>query len=100
MGREQPVDHLADLAAVVCDEKRVARTTEVLHRLEKRNHAVYEHGGRLKAFFDGVRRGAGHLWKRPHCLTRSLPTGGSLSSASSSALRSRARSTPSRRTTG
>ncbi|GAA3059763.1 hypothetical protein [Streptomyces glomeratus] len=45
----QPVDHLADLAAVVCDEKRV-RTTEVLHRLKRRNYAVYEHGGRLKAF--------------------------------------------------
>ncbi|MEU6886564.1 hypothetical protein ABZ918_15325 [Streptomyces viridosporus] len=45
----QPVDHLADLAAAVCDEKRV-RTTEVLHRLKKRNHTVYEHGGRLKAF--------------------------------------------------
>ncbi|MER5989475.1 hypothetical protein [Streptomyces viridosporus] len=45
----QPIDHLADLAAVVCNEKRV-RTTDVLHCLKKRNHAVYEHGGRLKAF--------------------------------------------------
>ncbi|MFJ3811549.1 FtsK/SpoIIIE domain-containing protein [Streptomyces sp. NPDC090073] len=46
----QPTDHLADLAAVVGQEKRV-RTTEVLHRLKARNHAVYEHwtGGRLKA---------------------------------------------------
>ncbi|MFH8805492.1 FtsK/SpoIIIE domain-containing protein [Streptomyces sp. NPDC017936] len=46
----QPVDHLADLAAVVGREKRV-RTTEVLHRLKARNHAVYEHwtGARLKA---------------------------------------------------
>ncbi|MGP4084163.1 FtsK/SpoIIIE domain-containing protein [Streptomyces sp. KR55] len=45
-----PVDHLADLAAVVGREKRV-RTTEVLHRLKARNHAVYEHwtGARLKA---------------------------------------------------
>ncbi|MEV0183824.1 ATP-binding protein [Streptomyces sp. NPDC050625] len=46
----QDVDHLADLAAVVGAEKRV-RTTEVLHRLKARNHAVYEHwtGARLKA---------------------------------------------------
>ncbi|MGW3427508.1 FtsK/SpoIIIE domain-containing protein [Streptomyces melanosporofaciens] len=46
----EPVDHLADLAAVVGREKRV-RTTEVLHRLKSRNHAVYEHwnGSRLKA---------------------------------------------------
>jgi S-DNA-T family DNA segregation ATPase FtsK/SpoIIIE len=46
----QPVDHLADLAAVVGDEKRV-RTTEVLHRLKNRNKAAYEHwtGGRLRA---------------------------------------------------
>lgn len=46
----KPVDHLADLAAVVGREKRV-RTTEVLHRLKTRNHAVYEHwtGARLKA---------------------------------------------------
>ncbi|MET9099608.1 FtsK/SpoIIIE domain-containing protein [Streptomyces antibioticus] len=45
-----PVDHLADLAAVVDREKRV-RTTEVIHRLKTRNHAVYEHwnGARLKA---------------------------------------------------
>ncbi|MEU9285980.1 FtsK/SpoIIIE domain-containing protein [Streptomyces sp. NPDC048275] len=46
----QPVDHLADLAAVVGRENRV-RTTEVIHRLKTRNHAVYEHwnGARLKA---------------------------------------------------
>ncbi|AVH57874.1 MULTISPECIES: FtsK/SpoIIIE domain-containing protein [Streptomyces] len=46
----QPVDHLADLAAVVGRESRV-RTTEVIHRLKTRNHAVYEHwnGARLKA---------------------------------------------------
>lgn len=46
----RPVDHLTDLAAVVGRENRV-RTTEVLHRLKARNHAVYEHwtGGRLKA---------------------------------------------------
>jgi len=46
----QPVDHLADLAAVIGDEKRV-RTTEVLHRLKTRNHNAYEHwtGARLKA---------------------------------------------------
>lgn len=46
----QAVDHLADLAAVVGRESRV-RTTEVIHRLKKRNHAVYEHwnGARLKA---------------------------------------------------
>ncbi|MFE1024953.1 FtsK/SpoIIIE domain-containing protein [Streptomyces sp. NPDC058818] len=46
----QPADHLADLAAVVGDEKRV-RTTEVLHRLKDRNHAVYESWGgqRLRA---------------------------------------------------
>lgn len=45
-----PVDHLADLAAVVDRESRV-RTTEVLHRLKSRNHDVYEHwtGARLKA---------------------------------------------------
>ncbi|KUN91886.1 FtsK/SpoIIIE domain-containing protein [Streptomyces caeruleatus] len=43
-------DHLIDLAAVVGSEKRV-RTTEVLHRLKARNHALYEQwtGGRLKA---------------------------------------------------
>ncbi|MEF9903686.1 FtsK/SpoIIIE domain-containing protein [Streptomyces sp. P9-A2] len=46
----KPVNHLGDLAAVVGREKRV-RTTEVLHRLKARNHAVYEHwtGARLKA---------------------------------------------------
>lgn len=46
----QPVDHLTDLAAVIGRENRV-RTTEVLHRLKARNHAVYEHwtGARLKA---------------------------------------------------
>jgi S-DNA-T family DNA segregation ATPase FtsK/SpoIIIE len=46
----QPVDHLADLAAVVGRENRV-RTTEVIHRLKARNHDVYEHwnGARLKA---------------------------------------------------
>ncbi|MFE1424374.1 FtsK/SpoIIIE domain-containing protein [Streptomyces fungicidicus] len=46
----QPVDHLADLAAVVGREKRV-KTGEVLHRLKSRNHAVYEHwdGKRLRA---------------------------------------------------
>lgn len=46
----QPADHLADLAAVVGDENRV-RTTEAIHRLKTRNHAVYEHwnGARLKA---------------------------------------------------
>jgi S-DNA-T family DNA segregation ATPase FtsK/SpoIIIE len=46
----KPVDHLADLAAVVGRENRV-RTTEVIHRLKKRNHPVYEHwnGARLKA---------------------------------------------------
>ncbi|MGW6261347.1 FtsK/SpoIIIE domain-containing protein [Streptomyces sp. NPDC055085] len=46
----QPADHLGDLAAVVGRETRV-RTTEVLHRLKARNHAVYEDwtGGRLKA---------------------------------------------------
>ncbi|HWU23249.1 MAG TPA: hypothetical protein VN088_17045 [Nocardioides sp.] len=45
----QDVDHLIDLAVVVGTEKRV-RTTEVLHRLKARNHAVYEHwtGGTLK----------------------------------------------------
>ncbi|EPD56369.1 hypothetical protein [Streptomyces sp. HGB0020] len=45
----QEVDHLTDLAVVVGTEKRV-RTTEVLHRLKARNHAVYEHwtGGTLK----------------------------------------------------
>lgn len=45
----QEVDHLTDLAVVVGAEKRV-RTTEVLHRLKARNHAVYEHwtGGTLK----------------------------------------------------
>ncbi|MGW0347577.1 FtsK/SpoIIIE domain-containing protein [Streptomyces anthocyanicus] len=45
-----PVDHLADLAAVVGRESRV-RTTEVLHRLKTRRHDVYEHwtGARLKA---------------------------------------------------
>ena len=45
-----PVDHLADLAAVVGRESRV-RTTEVLHRLKSRNHDAYEHwtGARLKA---------------------------------------------------
>ncbi|GAA4999547.1 FtsK/SpoIIIE domain-containing protein [Streptomyces siamensis] len=46
----QDVDHLADLAAAVGRERRV-RTTEVVHRLKTRNHAVYEHwnGARLKA---------------------------------------------------
>ncbi|MFI2202681.1 FtsK/SpoIIIE domain-containing protein [Streptomyces sp. NPDC020192] len=46
----QPVDHLADLAAVVGREQFV-RTTEVIHRLKTRNHAVYEHwnGPRVKA---------------------------------------------------
>ncbi|MCF0087151.1 MULTISPECIES: ATP-binding protein [unclassified Streptomyces] len=46
----RPVDHLADLAAVVGRENRV-RTTEVIHRLKARNHDVYEHwnGARLKA---------------------------------------------------
>ncbi|MFD4259971.1 FtsK/SpoIIIE domain-containing protein [Streptomyces sp. NPDC058534] len=45
-----PVDHLADLAAVIGRESRV-RTTEVLHRLKSRNHDVYEQwtGARLKA---------------------------------------------------
>jgi S-DNA-T family DNA segregation ATPase FtsK/SpoIIIE len=38
----QDVDHLADIAAVVGRENRV-RTTEVIHRLKTRNHAVYEH---------------------------------------------------------
>ncbi|MFB7739585.1 FtsK/SpoIIIE domain-containing protein [Streptomyces sp. NPDC056112] len=47
----QPVDHLADLAAVVSTTEKRVRTTEVLHRLKARTHAVYEHwtGGRLKA---------------------------------------------------
>ncbi|KDN78252.1 cell division protein FtsK [Streptomyces olindensis] len=46
----KPVDYLADLAAVVGDEKRV-RTTEVIHRLKNLNAKAYEHwtGGRLKA---------------------------------------------------
>ncbi|MBW8701871.1 hypothetical protein MBT84_19885 [Streptomyces sp. MBT84] len=46
----KPVDHLANLAIVVGDEKRV-RTTEVLHRLKAHDHKAYEHwtGGRLKA---------------------------------------------------
>ncbi|MEU7399723.1 ATP-binding protein [Streptomyces sp. NPDC044948] len=45
-----PVDHLADLAAVIGAEKRV-KTGEVLHRLKTRNHAVYENwdGKRLRA---------------------------------------------------
>ncbi|MFD4786582.1 FtsK/SpoIIIE domain-containing protein [Streptomyces sp. NPDC058459] len=46
----KPIDHLADLAAVVGRDRRV-RTTEILHRLKARDHAVYEHwtGARLKA---------------------------------------------------
>ncbi|MFF6966027.1 FtsK/SpoIIIE domain-containing protein [Streptomyces anthocyanicus] len=46
----QPADHLADLAAVVANEKRV-RTGEVLHRLKISNHAVYKNwdGERLRA---------------------------------------------------
>jgi S-DNA-T family DNA segregation ATPase FtsK/SpoIIIE len=47
----QPVDHLADLAAVVGRENRVGTTEVIFHRLKTRNHAVYEHwnGARLKA---------------------------------------------------
>lgn len=43
------VDHLADLAVVVGTEKRV-KSTEVVHRLKARNHAVYEHwhGGTVR----------------------------------------------------
>jgi S-DNA-T family DNA segregation ATPase FtsK/SpoIIIE len=54
----EPVDHLADVLAVLGDEDRV-RTPEVLHRLKNRNASQYGgwDGGRLKAFLDPL--GAG-----------------------------------------
>ncbi|MFE9432170.1 ATP-binding protein [Streptomyces sp. NPDC006640] len=58
----EAVDHLTDLSVVIGTEDRV-KSTEVVHRLKARNHAVYEHwhGGTVRDLLDQYGESTGLL---------------------------------------